>query len=73
VLGDQEFPASAVGYQQQLMWSWLIGRPDRRARLTKGKSDPLDAVAASRAALSGQANSDDAGRWPSSSSGRRVL
>ncbi|AVT34007.1 IS110 family transposase [Plantactinospora sp. BC1] len=32
-----------------------IDRPDRRARRAKGKSDPLDALAAARAALSGQA------------------
>ncbi|WFE50153.1 IS110 family transposase [Micromonospora sp. WMMD1155] len=33
-----------------------VDRPDRRARRAKGKSDPLDALAAARAALSGQAN-----------------
>ncbi|MEV4544901.1 IS110 family transposase [Micromonospora echinaurantiaca] len=32
-----------------------VDRPDRRARRAKGKSDPLDAFAAARAALSGQA------------------
>jgi transposase len=32
-----------------------VDRPDRRARRAKGKSDPLDAVAAARAAASGQA------------------
>ncbi|MEV1132206.1 IS110 family transposase [Agromyces sp. NPDC049794] len=32
-----------------------VDRPDRRARRAKGKSDPLDALAAARAALSGQA------------------
>lgn len=88
VLGDQEFPASAAGYQQLLTWLRRFGqvvnvgvegtgtygaglvrylsghavalvevdRPDRRARRAKGKSDPLDAVAAARAALSGQAD-----------------
>jgi transposase len=33
-----------------------VDRPDRRARRARGKSDPLDAYAAGRAALSGQAN-----------------
>jgi transposase len=33
-----------------------VDRPDRRARRRKGKSDPLDAVAAARAALSGEAD-----------------
>jgi transposase len=88
VLGDQQFPASAAGYQQLLTWLRRFGkvvkvgvegtgtygaglarylsshdvalvevdRPDRRARRAKGKSDPLDAVAAVRAALCGQAN-----------------
>lgn len=32
-----------------------VDRPDRRARRRKGKSDPLDALAAARAAYSGQA------------------
>ncbi|MDH6287747.1 transposase [Rhodococcus opacus] len=32
-----------------------VDRPDRRARRRKGKSDPLDALAAARAALSGEA------------------
>lgn len=32
-----------------------VDRPDRRARRAKGKSDPLDAYAAARAALSGTA------------------
>jgi transposase len=87
VMGDHEFAATAVGYQQLL--SWLSGfgrlvkvgvegtgaygaglarhltaagitvveidRPDRKTRRTKGKSDPIDALAAARAALSGQA------------------
>jgi transposase len=88
VLGDQEFPTSAAGYQQLLAWLRRFGqvvkvgvegtgtygaglarylssqgivlvevdRPDRRARRAKGKSDPLDALAAARATLSGQAN-----------------
>ena len=33
-----------------------VDRPDRRARRRQGKSDPLDALAAARAALSGEAN-----------------
>jgi len=33
-----------------------VDRPDRRSRRRKGKSDPLDAVAAARAALSGEAS-----------------
>src|SRR5690606_10883273 len=32
-----------------------VDRPDRKTRRTKGKSDPIDAIAAARAALSGQA------------------
>jgi transposase len=33
-----------------------VDRPDRKARRAKGKSDPLDAYAAARAALSGSAS-----------------
>jgi transposase len=33
-----------------------VDRPDRKTRRTKGKSDPIDAIAAARAALSGQAD-----------------
>ena len=33
-----------------------VDRPDRRARRAKGKSDPLDALAAAWGALSGQAS-----------------
>jgi transposase len=33
-----------------------VDRPDRKTRRSKGKSDPIDAVAAARAALSGQAS-----------------
>ncbi len=87
MLGDQEFPATAVGYQQLLSWLRTFGRvvkvgvegtgaygaglarhlstsgiavveidrPDRKTRRSKGKSDPIDALAAARAALSGQA------------------
>ena len=33
-----------------------VDRPDRRARRRQGKSDPLDALAAARAALSGEAS-----------------
>ena len=32
-----------------------VDRPDRKTRRSKGKSDPIDAIAAARAALSGQA------------------
>jgi transposase len=32
-----------------------VDRPDRRTRRAKGKSDPIDAIAAARATLSGQA------------------
>lgn len=32
-----------------------VDRPDRRIRRAKGKSDPIDAIAAARAAVSGQA------------------
>jgi transposase len=31
-----------------------VDRPDRKTRRVKGKSDPIDAIAAARAALSGQ-------------------
>ncbi|MCI4062102.1 IS110 family transposase [Micromonospora sp. R77] len=87
VLGDQQFPATAAGYQQLLRWLRTFGRvvkvgvegtgaygaglarhlsasgitvieidrPDRKTRRSKGKSDPIDALAAARAALSGQA------------------
>ena len=33
-----------------------VDRPDRKTRRLKGKSDPIDAIAAARAALSGQAS-----------------
>jgi transposase len=33
-----------------------VDRPDRKTRRAKGKSDPIDAIAAARAALSGQAS-----------------
>jgi transposase len=33
-----------------------VDRPDRKTRRAKGKSDPIDAIAAARSALSGQAN-----------------
>jgi transposase len=33
-----------------------VDRPDRRTRRVQGKSDPIDAIAAARAALSGQAS-----------------
>jgi transposase len=88
VLGDQEFAATATGYQALLAWLRSFGRvvkigvegtgsygaglarhltgqgielvevdrPDRRTRRAKGKSDPIDAIAAARAALSGQAS-----------------
>jgi transposase len=88
VLGDQQFPATAAGYQALLAWLRTLGRvarvgvegtgtygaglaryltaqgvelaevdrPDRRTRRAKGKSDPIDAIVAARAALSGQAS-----------------
>jgi len=87
VLADQQFPATAAGYQALLAWLRSLGRvmkvgvegtgtygaglarylaaqdvelvevdrPDRKTRRNKGKSDPIDAIAAARAALSGQA------------------
>jgi transposase len=87
LLGDQEFPATAVGYAALLRWLRGLGRvtlvgvegtgsygagltrhlsahrvavvevdrPDRKGRRVKGKSDPLDAIAAARAALAGTA------------------
>jgi transposase len=87
VLADQEFAATAAGYQALLAWLRALGRvmkvgvegtgtygaglardlaaqdvelvevdrPDRKTRRNKGKSDPIDAIAAARAALSGQA------------------
>ena len=87
VLGDHEFPVTAVGYRALLAWLRSFGRvvtvgvegtgaygaglarylagervelvevdrPDRKTRRAKGKSDPLDAIAAARAALCGQA------------------
>ena len=39
----------------QREWRWP-GRPDRQARRRAGKSDPLDAIEAARAALSGRAS-----------------
>jgi transposase len=33
-----------------------VDRPDRKTRRTKGKSDPIDAISAARAVLSGQAS-----------------
>lgn len=87
VLGDREFPATAAGYRQLLVWQRSFGRlvkvgvegtgsygaglarflsaegvgvvevdrPDRAGRRRSGKSDPIDAVAAARAAVSGRA------------------
>jgi transposase len=87
LLGDREFPATEIGYQELLSWLRLFGRvvkvgvegtgsygaglarhlraakikvveidrPDRKTRRRKGKSDPIDAIAAARAALSGTA------------------
>src|SRR5215216_6793707 len=62
-LGDREFPASPAGYGALVEWLQGHGeldrvgvdRPDRRARRAHGKSDPLDAYSAARAALSGAA------------------
>jgi transposase len=85
VLGTQQFPADAPGYQHLLAWLTSFGpvvlvgvegtgtygagltrylasqqmpvvevnRPDRRTRRLEGKSDPVDAHAAARTALSG--------------------
>jgi transposase len=87
LLGDAEFTATAIGYQQ--LRAWLTGfgrlvkvgvegtgtygaglarflaeqgvevvevdRPDRKTRRRQGKSDPIDAIAAARAVLSGTA------------------
>jgi len=39
-----------------------VDRPNRQARRTQGKSDPLDAVEAARAALSGRAHGHPRGR-----------
>jgi transposase len=33
-----------------------VDRPDRRTRRVQGRSDPIDAIAAARATLSGQAS-----------------
>jgi transposase len=88
LLGDEQFPATAGGYQELLTWLRSFGRlvkvgvegtgtygaglarylasvgvavvevdrPDRKTRRSKGKSDPIDAIAAARATLSGQAS-----------------
>jgi transposase len=88
VLGDKEYPATAVGYRALLAWLRKHGtvvkvgvegtgtygaglarylasegialvevdRPDRKTRRAKGKSDPIDAIAAAQAALSGRAD-----------------
>lgn len=85
LLGHQQFPATAAGYQQLLTWLRGFGlvlivgvegtgaygaglarhlaghgvamlevdRPDRKTRRFAGKSDPLDAEVAARAALAG--------------------
>src|SRR3954452_3720103 len=87
LLGDAEFTATAIGYQQ--LRAWLTGfgrlvkvgvegtgtygaglarflaepgggvvevdRADRKTRRRQGKSDPIDAIAAARAVLSGTA------------------
>jgi transposase len=85
LLGHQQFPATAAGYQQLLTWlrgfglllivgiegtgaygaglarhlagqgvaMFEVDRPDRKTRRFAGKSDPLDAEAAGRAALAG--------------------
>lgn len=86
-LGDQEFPATAVGHRDLTAWLASHGdliavgvegtgsygaalarqlhaagitvvevdRPDRKARRTQGKSDPMDAFAAAMAVASGRA------------------
>ena len=55
-LADAEFPTSPTGYDDALRWAQSFGTvmsPDRAARRRQGKSDPLDAYAAARAALAG--------------------
>src|SRR5215471_11401773 len=63
LLGVAEFPATLAGHRELLGWLSGFGpvarvgvdRPNRQARRRFGKSDPLDAVEAARAALSGRA------------------
>jgi hypothetical protein len=45
----------AAALRQRQVQIVEVDRPDRRARRRKGKSDPLDAAAAARATLSGEA------------------
>src|ERR1035437_2738585 len=69
-LGDREFPTTPAGYRALVSWLQAFGhlelvgvegtgvevnRPDREARRAQGKSDPLDAYSAARAALAGKA------------------
>lgn len=86
VLGTEQFPATAAGYDALLAWMHGHGRldrvgvegtgaygaglarllrdehvdvievdrPDRKTRRFQGKSDPIDAIQAARAALAGQ-------------------
>ncbi len=88
VLGTEQFPTTAVGYQQLLAWMRGFGelarvgvegtgtygvslarhlragqvavvevmRPNRQVRRRHGKTDVVDAIAAARAVLSGEAN-----------------
>ncbi len=41
-----------------------VDRPDRKTRRDQGKSDPIDAYAAARAAASGRATGTAKSRWP---------
>jgi transposase len=86
VLGTQQFPATAAGYDALLAWMHRHGRlsrvgvegtgaygaglarvlrdehvdvievdrPDRKTRRFQGKSDPIDAIQAAKAALAGE-------------------
>src|SRR5215207_8646524 len=64
LLGHREFAATAAGYAALLAWLGTLGqlvlvevdRPDRKTRRWQGKSDPVDAEAAARAALAGRAS-----------------
>ncbi|SCE79951.1 Transposase [Micromonospora purpureochromogenes] len=58
-VGVEGTGAYGAGVMRHLSGSGItvveIDRPDRKIRRTRGKSDPIDALAAARAALSGQA------------------
>ena len=56
VEGTSSYGAGLTRHLRQAGVSVLeVDRPDRRARRAQGKSDPIDAYAAARAALSGRA------------------